>query len=219
LYVLSALCFQEFVNIAWDSAGVTTGPVTVPLVLSLGSGFSIATHASNGFGLLTLASIGPILSVLIFGNMLNAIGSSNKSPTYGRQRVGSKGSAAPSALDGDDFEEDEFGHGHSSPTPDEFNKWSKEADDDFGHQQVSWRIPFRCTFVLHEIVLCIFEPNHPPKPFRFFNRTTDSLKRVVSALFLRICSVNENLDASAAAHPLVLSQVDSLGSENVHARK
>jgi hypothetical protein len=86
--VAAAITFvstEEFVNIAWDSAGVTTGPVTVPLVLSLGSGFSLATHASNGFGLLTLASICPILSVLIFGSMVNAGGKKRgtiNSPQY-----------------------------------------------------------------------------------------------------------------------------------------
>jgi len=58
---------EEFTNIGWDSAGVTTGPVTVPLVLSLGSGLSIAARSRDGFGLLTLSSICPILSVLLFG--------------------------------------------------------------------------------------------------------------------------------------------------------
>jgi hypothetical protein len=58
---------EEFVNIAWDSAGVTTGPVTVPLVLAMGLGLGDAVSASDGFGILALASIGPILSVLATG--------------------------------------------------------------------------------------------------------------------------------------------------------
>ena len=58
---------EEFVNVAWDSAGVTTGPITVPLVLAMGLGLGEATHAVEGFGILCLASIGPILSVLIVG--------------------------------------------------------------------------------------------------------------------------------------------------------
>src|SRR4051794_28469382 len=58
---------QEFVNGAWDSAGVTTGPITVPLVLAIGLGFGNATHAVEGFGILSMASIGPIITVLLSG--------------------------------------------------------------------------------------------------------------------------------------------------------
>ncbi len=65
--VLTALSSEEFVNVAWDSAGVTTGPVTVPLVLAMGLGFGTAVNSVEGFGILSMASIGPILSVLIVG--------------------------------------------------------------------------------------------------------------------------------------------------------
>ncbi len=65
--VLTAVSSEEFVNIAWDSAGVTTGPVTVPLVLALGLGLGGAIGAVDGFGILSMASIGPILSVLTTG--------------------------------------------------------------------------------------------------------------------------------------------------------
>ncbi|PIR01737.1 MAG: hypothetical protein COV66_00035 [Nitrospinae bacterium CG11_big_fil_rev_8_21_14_0_20_45_15] len=58
---------EEFVNVAWDSAGVTTGPVTVPLVLAMGLGFGDAVNAVEGFGILSMASIGPIVSVLSMG--------------------------------------------------------------------------------------------------------------------------------------------------------
>ncbi|MBT3196208.1 MAG: DUF1538 domain-containing protein [Gammaproteobacteria bacterium] len=58
---------EEFVNVAWDSAGVTTGPVTVPLVLAMGLGFGNAVDAVDGFGILSMASIGPILSVMAVG--------------------------------------------------------------------------------------------------------------------------------------------------------
>ena len=61
------LSTEEFVNVAWDSAGVTTGPVTVPLVLAMGLGFGGAVHAVEGFGILSMASICPILSVLACG--------------------------------------------------------------------------------------------------------------------------------------------------------
>jgi len=65
--VLTACSSEEFVNVAWDSAGVTTGPVTVPLVLAMGLGFGNAVQAIEGFGILSMASICPILSVLIMG--------------------------------------------------------------------------------------------------------------------------------------------------------
>ncbi len=65
--VLTYLSTEEFVNVAWDSAGVTTGPVTVPLVLAMGLGFGNAVDAVDGFGILSMASIGPILSVMTVG--------------------------------------------------------------------------------------------------------------------------------------------------------
>jgi hypothetical protein len=65
--VLTYLSSEEFVNIAWDSAGVTTGPITVPLVLAMGLGFGNAVGATEGFGILSMASICPILAVLTTG--------------------------------------------------------------------------------------------------------------------------------------------------------
>jgi hypothetical protein len=67
---LTWLSTEEFVNIAWDSAGVTTGPVTVPLVLAMGLGFGNAVGAVEGFGILSMASIGPIISVLVTGQWI-----------------------------------------------------------------------------------------------------------------------------------------------------
>ncbi len=65
--VLTWFSSEEFVNIAWDSAGVTTGPVTVPLVLSMGLGFANAADVVEGFGILSMASIGPIIAVQATG--------------------------------------------------------------------------------------------------------------------------------------------------------
>ncbi len=65
--VLTWLSSEEFVNIAWDSAGVTTGPITVPLVLTMGLGFGDAVGAIEGFGILSMASIGPIIAVMSTG--------------------------------------------------------------------------------------------------------------------------------------------------------
>ncbi|HQU80018.1 MAG TPA: DUF1538 domain-containing protein [Azonexus sp.] len=65
--VLTVFSREEFVSLAWDSAGVTTGPVTVPLLLALGIGLGEAVGAPEGFGILALCSAGPILSVLAAG--------------------------------------------------------------------------------------------------------------------------------------------------------
>ena len=65
--VLTFFSTEEFVNVAWDSAGVTTGPVTVPLVLAMGLGLGNAVGAVEGFGILSMASIGPIIAVLSMG--------------------------------------------------------------------------------------------------------------------------------------------------------
>jgi len=65
--VMTVLSTEEFVNVAWDSAGVTTGPVTVPLVLAMGLGLGNAVSAVEGFGILSLASICPIVAVLSMG--------------------------------------------------------------------------------------------------------------------------------------------------------
>jgi hypothetical protein len=65
--VLTLISSEAFVNVGWDSAGVTTGPVTVPLVLAMGLGFGKAVGALEGFGILAAASIAPIVSVLALG--------------------------------------------------------------------------------------------------------------------------------------------------------
>lgn len=72
LMILTVLSNEEFVNIGWDSAGVTTGPVTVPLVLAMGLGISAQVGSIEGFGILSLASVCPILSVLIVGMFVTA---------------------------------------------------------------------------------------------------------------------------------------------------
>jgi hypothetical protein len=68
LIVLTLFSSEDFVNFAWDGAGVTTGPITVPLVLAMGLGIgSKVPGVIDGFGILALASVGPILTVLIVG--------------------------------------------------------------------------------------------------------------------------------------------------------
>uniref|UniRef100_A0A383WCJ1 DUF1538 domain-containing protein n=1 Tax=Tetradesmus obliquus TaxID=3088 RepID=A0A383WCJ1_TETOB len=66
---LTVVARESITAVAWDSAGVTTGPVTVPFVLAIGIGFSKAVDASEGFGMLTVMSVAPIISVLAMSLM------------------------------------------------------------------------------------------------------------------------------------------------------
>ena len=67
LLPLSVMSEESFVGISWDSGGVTTGTVTVPLVLAMGLGIGGALGVVDGFGILAMASVYPILTVMIFG--------------------------------------------------------------------------------------------------------------------------------------------------------
>ena len=61
----------DFLSIAFDSGGVTTGPMTVPFIMSFGIGIAAIRSdkhaADDSFGLVALSSVGPILAVLILG--------------------------------------------------------------------------------------------------------------------------------------------------------
>jgi hypothetical protein len=79
--ILTAYCAMDnnlaaIVGLAWDCGAVTTGPVTVPLVLALGIGVANSggkgDSALSGFGIVTLASIFPVIAVLGLGVYLNA---------------------------------------------------------------------------------------------------------------------------------------------------
>ena len=72
LLFITRLSTEEFVNIGWDSAGVTTGPITVPLVLAMGLGIGGEVGVVEGFGILSMASVCPILSVLCVGLVVNS---------------------------------------------------------------------------------------------------------------------------------------------------
>ena len=63
---------EEFAGVAWDSGGVTTGPVTVPLVLAMGLGIGSELGVVDGFGVVSMASVFPILSVSLYGFMVRA---------------------------------------------------------------------------------------------------------------------------------------------------
>ncbi len=69
--LLSFFTPAEFVAVSFDAGGVTTGPVTVPFILALGLGTTSVlggkTAFSDGFGLIGLASIGPVIGAMILG--------------------------------------------------------------------------------------------------------------------------------------------------------
>ena len=71
IFILASIVPQDFLTVAFDSGGVTTGPMTVPFIMALGIGFSAVRsdkHAENdSFGLVALCSVGPILAVLLLG--------------------------------------------------------------------------------------------------------------------------------------------------------
>ena len=62
---------EAFLAVAFDSGGVTTGPITVPFIMAMGIGLSSMrgdkNASSDSFGLVALSSGGPILAVLILG--------------------------------------------------------------------------------------------------------------------------------------------------------
>ena len=78
VFALAAFADRNFLSIAFDSGGVTTGPMTVPFILSLGVGISHVRSdrqaEADSFGLVALCSIGPILSVLLLGFLGNGDG-------------------------------------------------------------------------------------------------------------------------------------------------
>ena len=75
LLIFLCISASEMIPVAFDSGGVTTGPMSVPFILAMGVGVSSsrAKHKSkeDSFGLVALCSIGPILVVLIFGLLMN----------------------------------------------------------------------------------------------------------------------------------------------------
>ena len=83
--VVFALAFftdKSFLSVAFDSGGVTTGPMTVPFILALGVGISNMRSdrkaASDSFGLVALCSIGPVLAVLALGFFYKGSGTASE---------------------------------------------------------------------------------------------------------------------------------------------
>lgn len=88
VFLLALLSDQGFLSVAFDSGGVTTGPMTVPFIMALGVGVasirSDAKAQEDSFGLVGLCSIGPILAVLVLGFIYQTAteGSENMIPSY-----------------------------------------------------------------------------------------------------------------------------------------
>ena len=75
LFILSFFALSEFVAVAFDAGGVTTGPMTVPFIMAVGIGLSAARSdkegSSDSFGLVALCSVGPIMMVMLLGIFYN----------------------------------------------------------------------------------------------------------------------------------------------------
>lgn len=70
VFILAIFCPPSFVPLSFDSGGVTTGPITVPFILALCLGVAAVkskNSAKDSFGMVALASIGPIIAVMILG--------------------------------------------------------------------------------------------------------------------------------------------------------
>lgn len=72
---MSFLVPKEFMAVAFDSGGVTTGPMTVPFIMAMGVGLASVrgdkNASSDSFGLVALSSIGPVLAVMLLGCFFN----------------------------------------------------------------------------------------------------------------------------------------------------
>jgi hypothetical protein len=73
--IITAFAPREIVGIAYDSGGVTTSTITVPLVTALGVGLASSIRGRNpmidGFGLIAFASLTPMIFVMIYGMLVH----------------------------------------------------------------------------------------------------------------------------------------------------
>ena len=78
VFAVSYFVPRDFLAIAFDSGGVTTGPMTVPFIMALGVGVasirSDKNAAQDSFGLVALCSIGPILAVMVLSLLYPSAG-------------------------------------------------------------------------------------------------------------------------------------------------
>ena len=77
IFSCALFCDGFFVSVAFDSGGATTGPLSVPFIMAIGMGVaSMRKHSEESeFGYVAMASIGPVLAVLILGIIFGSGGS------------------------------------------------------------------------------------------------------------------------------------------------
>ena len=84
IFVMVFFVPEQFIALAFDGSGATTGDISVPFILALGLGVSTTMSKSktndDTFGIIGLASVGPILALFIYGIILNAIHGGNLPP-------------------------------------------------------------------------------------------------------------------------------------------
>ncbi|MGN1070853.1 MAG: DUF1538 domain-containing protein, partial [Candidatus Fimadaptatus sp.] len=98
VFILAQFVPKSFLAVAFDSGGVTTGPMTVPFILALGVGVSAIRNdrdaENDSFGLVALCSVGPILAVMVLGMLYHpdggayvseAVAAADTSTELGRQ--------------------------------------------------------------------------------------------------------------------------------------
>lgn len=87
IFIVAFLAPSEYFAIAFDASGATTGPMTVPFILAIGMGVAAVKvnkgneNKSDNFGLTGIASVGPIMAVLIMGIILSGNQSSTAEAT------------------------------------------------------------------------------------------------------------------------------------------
>ena len=72
--IMTVLAPEEIIGIAYDSGGITTSTITVPLVTALGVGLASSVEGRNpvadGFGLIAFASLTPMIFVMLYGMLI-----------------------------------------------------------------------------------------------------------------------------------------------------
>ena len=88
VFVLVIFAPQDFLAVAFDAGGVTTGPMTVPFIMAFGIGISAIRSdkkaADDSFGMITLCSVGPIIAVLILSLIYHPSSADYTAPTMPR---------------------------------------------------------------------------------------------------------------------------------------
>ena len=78
IFILAAFAPRDFIPVAFDSGGVTTGPITVPFIMAMGLGIASVRgdnkSQDDSFGMVALCSVGPILAVLLLSIIFNISG-------------------------------------------------------------------------------------------------------------------------------------------------